>query len=177
MLAETVAEFFRDLGKEDPQLTERLVRYYTQGGVLDRPRREGREATYGYRQVLQLVVARRLAVEGWPLAKIADFTAGADQKALLDLIPYRVERATASPPPASGPVVAHTLEKLKLQNRLEEGLRLLGNGDAAVQSSELWEVAITPWCRLQIERGELAAMTPEMAETLGSVVTDRKSVV
>ena len=40
---------------------ERLVRYYVTEGVLYRPERVGRDAAYGYRHLLQLLTARRMA--------------------------------------------------------------------------------------------------------------------
>jgi len=85
-LAGIAAELLESLGHNDQRLNERLVRYYVQEGVLERPEREGREAVFSFRQLLELVVARELADDGWPLAKIASWNRGADEKALLDLI-------------------------------------------------------------------------------------------
>lgn len=85
-LADTAAEWLGSLGLDEQRLNERLVRYYVQDGVLSRPEREGREAKFGFRQLLEFVVARKLAADSWPLAKIASWNRGADEKALLDLI-------------------------------------------------------------------------------------------
>ncbi|MGP1386280.1 MAG: MerR family transcriptional regulator [Thainema sp.] len=52
----------------------RLVRYYTTQGVLDRPARQGREARYTYRHLLQLLVVRRLLVEGYSTTAIQPIT-------------------------------------------------------------------------------------------------------
>ena len=44
--------------KVDPDKTnERLVRYYAAEGVIDRPDRIGRDATYNYRHLLQLLLS------------------------------------------------------------------------------------------------------------------------
>lgn len=51
---------------------ERLVRYYVTVQVLDKPNRVGRDATYQYRHLLQLLVARRMLDKGFNLASIAD---------------------------------------------------------------------------------------------------------
>jgi DNA-binding transcriptional MerR regulator len=57
----------------DPDKTnERLVRYYVTEGVVDRPDRVGRDAAYGYRHLLQLLTARRMAQAGMSLAVIAE---------------------------------------------------------------------------------------------------------
>ncbi len=43
----------------------RLVRHYTTQGLLDKPQRSGREVRYGYRHLLQLLLLRRLLMEGY----------------------------------------------------------------------------------------------------------------
>jgi len=85
-LAEVTAEYFRELGFEEPKLNERLVRFYVQKRVLSPPEREGGEGGFGYQHLLELVVARELARDRWPLEKIAALTREADEKALLDLV-------------------------------------------------------------------------------------------
>lgn len=57
---------------EHPDLTVRLVRDYAQRGILDRPRREGKTAIYGWEHLVRLLAARLLLRDGWPLQKIAD---------------------------------------------------------------------------------------------------------
>ncbi len=57
---------------ERPDLTARLVRDYAQRGILDRPRREGKTAIYGWEHLVRLLAARLLLQDGWPLQKIAD---------------------------------------------------------------------------------------------------------
>lgn len=43
----------------------RLVRHYTTQGLLDKPLKQGREARYIYRHLLQLLLLRRLLAEGY----------------------------------------------------------------------------------------------------------------
>ena len=43
----------------------RLVRHYASQGLIDKPLRAGREARYGYRHLLQLLLVRRLLMEGY----------------------------------------------------------------------------------------------------------------
>mgnify|MGYP003382617437 CR=1 FL=1 len=88
-LAELATAMLDSYGMADQKLNERLIRYYVAEGVLSRPEREGREALFGYRQVLELLVARLMSNDGWPLAKIATWNREADEKALRDLIPVR----------------------------------------------------------------------------------------
>ena len=71
----------------DPDRTnDRLVRYYVTEGVMDRPARIGREAAYGFRHLLQLLTARRMADAGVPLSAIARHNQGATTRALEDAL-------------------------------------------------------------------------------------------
>ncbi|MFE4105665.1 MerR family transcriptional regulator [Almyronema epifaneia] len=45
-------------------INPRLVRHYTTQSLIDKPLKEGREARYTYRHLLQLLVVRRLLAEG-----------------------------------------------------------------------------------------------------------------
>ena len=62
------------LDQEATEGNERLLRHYVSMGVVDKPSREGRDALYGFRHLVQFVAARRLLTEGFPLAKIALYT-------------------------------------------------------------------------------------------------------
>ncbi len=56
--------------KLSEEVTPRLIRYYTNQGVLDDPIREGKYAFYNQRHLLQLLVCRRLLTEGFTVAVI-----------------------------------------------------------------------------------------------------------
>jgi DNA-binding transcriptional MerR regulator len=73
--AQTCAQLF-GWGWPDDRLSERLVRYYASEGLVDRPERRGREAYYGYRQLVQLLLALRYADAKIPLPRIAQFNDG-----------------------------------------------------------------------------------------------------
>jgi DNA-binding transcriptional MerR regulator len=88
----TAQRLLFDLGVEDPQkgpfeLKDRLVRYYTAEGALDRPGREGKEARYDYRHLVQLMVTRWLVNDGWPVAKAAEFIRSRDLGQLEAMLP------------------------------------------------------------------------------------------
>jgi len=57
---------------DHPDLSVRLLRDYAQRGILDRPRREGKTAIYGWEHLVRLLAARLLLRDGWPLQKISD---------------------------------------------------------------------------------------------------------
>lgn len=52
------------------EVNPRLIRQYTTWGLIDPPTKEGREARYAYRHLLQLLVTRRLLAEGYATAVI-----------------------------------------------------------------------------------------------------------
>jgi DNA-binding transcriptional MerR regulator len=73
-------------GKVREEVNARLVRHYASIGLLDDNTREGREARYGFRHLLQLLLVRRLLTEGYPAAVIVKLIAGkgdAELRALL----------------------------------------------------------------------------------------------
>jgi hypothetical protein len=98
----------------DAAVNERLVRYYVQEWVLDAPEREGREAVFRFRQLLQLLVARVLLHDKWPLKKVAELIREADLDSLLALAPgsRRPTRAEEVIAGFQRPVVPETLVAL-----------------------------------------------------------------
>ncbi|PUE42296.1 MerR family transcriptional regulator [Limnohabitans sp. 2KL-51] len=113
--AQEVAKIL-NLDQEATEGNERLVRHYVSVGVVDKPTREGRDALYGFRHLVQFVAARRLLAEGLPLAKIAKFTGAVPTETLTEYLEnpnktneaellvavFRSESTTRnSPPPAS----------------------------------------------------------------------------
>jgi DNA-binding transcriptional MerR regulator len=83
--AQELAKILR-LDQEGSEGNERLLRHYVSMGVVDKPSREGRDALYGFRHLLQFVAARRLLAEGYALAKIAKYTAVVPTDALSDYL-------------------------------------------------------------------------------------------
>ena len=113
--AQEVAKIL-NLDQEATEGNERLVRHYVSVGVVDKSTREGRDALYGFRHLVQFVAARRLLAEGLPLAKIAKFTGAVPTETLTEYLEnpnktneaellvavFRSESTTRnSPPPAS----------------------------------------------------------------------------
>jgi antitoxin PrlF len=83
--ADLVAEANRRFEREAMpalQLNERVLRDYVQRGIVARPQRRGKVALYGRRQLMQVIAARRLIAQGWPLAKIAEHLGDLDQPTL-----------------------------------------------------------------------------------------------
>src|SRR5690554_6400020 len=116
-------------GRAADAVNQRLVRHYTTQGLVDEPLKEGREARYLYRHLLQLLVVRRLLAEGHTSAlakRVIEGRADEELESLLaghltvQLVPERPldERATflrrvraragldPAPAPASTPAPA-----------------------------------------------------------------------
>jgi hypothetical protein len=73
-LVQLAGEIFAARGVADASSgpNVRVLRDYAQRGIVSRAERHGKEAIYGYRQLLEFVAARLLVADGWPLAKIAE---------------------------------------------------------------------------------------------------------
>ncbi|MEH6626578.1 MAG: hypothetical protein V7739_09040 [Motiliproteus sp.] len=82
-----LADIAADLDINLEPYSTRLIRDYAQRDILTRPIRQGKEAVYGYRQLVELLAARALVKDGWPLRKIATYTANMSHGELEHLIP------------------------------------------------------------------------------------------
>lgn len=74
---------------EEGTANARVIRDYAQRGIVSRPERQGREAIYEYRQLVEFVAARILVRDGWPLAKIAEHFARLALSDIEALVPGR----------------------------------------------------------------------------------------
>ena len=78
----------------------RLVRHYTTQGLLDKPLRQGREARYRYRHLLQLLAVRRLLAEGYSASSIGSLIGGQGNAVLEDLLQGGVQLTVEAANPA-----------------------------------------------------------------------------
>lgn len=178
---------------------ERLVRHYVQVGVLTAPEREGREALFGLRQVVEFLAARYLIKDGWPLAKVAEMVRATDLDGLAGMIPTdrprtRAEEVVAkyrsaepfaltpeSAPPASR---ASVQQAMRLESplaraagitrrrvSLEENLKALGNTTGRADRSRIVRIELTPWCHVHVDAATLGEMSEDTPETLGAALT------
>lgn len=169
-LGETAGRLLRQINVDDQELSERLVRYYVQSGVLDRPVREGREAFFRYRQLLQLLFARMMAADGWPLSKIANYCQAATLKALLDLIPHPVPGAEKAPgqspiPQAEGPIGSDAAMFAQLASA-GALVKVFGKNAAGVPTRQWVELTLSRYCRVLLDQQSVNTLNPELIETL-----------
>ena len=94
-LARIGTDLSRALGLSGEDLSVRLVRDYAQRDILSRPERQGKEAIYGWRHLVELLAARALLADGWPLAKITEHFALTPLEGLVALIPGQARGGSA----------------------------------------------------------------------------------
>jgi hypothetical protein len=198
-LARVAGEILAARGLVDatPEPNVRLIRDYAQRGIVSRAERHGKEAIYGYRQLLEFVAARVLVADGWPLAKIAEHflhIADAELRSLIagDLEtnralavarrlrgearlhpPDRSSKPSRYKPPldASDGFRRRAAHLTGIQAEMREALRRLGlPGDGPVVE-QLTLLAIAPWCQVLVESHRLSRLTIEEAEEIGRAVT------
>lgn len=77
----------KNIGKNDPQVTVRLVRDYVSRGILSKPIPKGKEVMFNYEQLIQFVACRHLLEEGFSLKRIAEDIQTSDLDIILSWIP------------------------------------------------------------------------------------------
>ena len=180
---------------------ERLVRHYVQVGVLTAPEREGREALFGLRQIVEFLATRYLLKDGWPLAKAAEIVRTTDVSGLAQLIPSERPRTRAeevvaklrrSPGSAreNAPIaksgrqdvqsfslaseetpLARAADISRRRVSLEENLKALGNPDGRPERSRIVRIELTPWCHVNVDARQLSEMSDETPAILGAALT------
>lgn len=185
---------------EGDDLTVRLIRDYVSRNILRRPDRRGKEAVYSYRNLLEVVAARVLVADGWPLAKIAEHFAFSSDEDLIALIPgqeggnqaLKLARSfIAREPKAADSTRAmrrgaqasqSSLETrmsfreraarvTSLQTELREAMDRLGLPPDKPPMEQVTLIAVAPWCQLIIETARLKTLTAEDAEVIGRAIT------
>lgn len=145
-------------GKED--INARLVRHYTSGRLLDEPLKQGREARYTRRHLLQLLVLRRLMAAGHGAAALHHVLRGKNTEELEALLTGEVQlgvqasnpaldyleqlkrdRSPASPAPAAAPArpapVTHPAAESYTRLTLAPGLEFHVRAGARLPNSKL----------------------------------------
>jgi hypothetical protein len=173
-LADAAAGLAIELGlpDADSRPNERLVRHYVQVGILARPERRGKEAYFGFRQLTELLTARVLLSDGWPLAKIAEFTRATALEDLLDLLPKAHHGTPAQEPaqrfaPSTRAPMERSVELQKLRLSLQD---TFGRGAAVARYNDpalYVRIDLTPWCHVYVERAAAGSISPEEADELG----------
>ena len=76
---------------------ERMVRYYSSGGLISPPEsRQGVSAVYGYLHLLQLLVIKRLQAEHLSIRKIRELVEGRTERGLEQLLGLDMDEGSSS---------------------------------------------------------------------------------
>ena len=156
----------RSRGQES--VNARLVRHYTTQGLLDKPLKQGREARYVYRHVLQLLALRRLLADGYSVSSIAglidgqanavlegilqgstQLTVEAANPALAFLSQIRDRATPASPDPAPVPAPAAR----QRQSAPARRARAASTPSPAVPADSPAEPRPQTWTRFELRDG------------------------
>ncbi len=199
-LTEAANERLEALGlTTDGPLTVRLVRDYVRRGIVQKPRRVGKTAIYGERQLSELMAARVLLADGWPLGKIADYLRRCDDQALHRLIPaapavdpaskapegqaalqliHRFQAGAGQEPApepaarAASPEIAAAAASLtEHRTALQGALQTLAVQPDAIQAESVTRLRLTPWCEVIIDQAQLTRLSPAEAQALGQALT------
>ncbi|MBV8885516.1 MAG: MerR family transcriptional regulator [Chroococcidiopsidaceae cyanobacterium CP_BM_RX_35] len=82
------------------EVTPRLVRHYSSLEMLDEPLKEGREARYTYRHLLQMLLVRRLLASGYGASAINQLATSKDNSELEALLQGGVQLTVTPANPA-----------------------------------------------------------------------------
>jgi hypothetical protein len=186
-LADVAAAIAADIHIADGDTwpNERLVRHYVHVGIIDKAERRGKEAYFGFLQIIQLLATRVLLNDGWPLAKIAEFVRVTDLDSLLGLLPKgapltpaqdlvsRFKRSAFSERASSGSLPAPSRKQapppVDPMSRSVDLLRQRQEAfpEGTVPEVETWlHVKLTPWCHVYIEREAAHHTPPDLIEHL-----------
>jgi len=77
----------KNIGDLSFEPNERLVRDYVTRSILSRPERSGKEAIYGFKQLVQFIACRAMIEDGWPLSKISEDFQISSINEIINLIP------------------------------------------------------------------------------------------
>jgi hypothetical protein len=174
----------------DTRPNERLVRHYVQVGILGRPERRGKEAYFGFRQIVELLAARVLLTDGWPLVKIAEFIGITNLDDLLGLLPQSPpltpaqelvskfrRRALGEPSPAARAPAPPAKPGTSTANPMSRSVDLLKRRQEAFTEGAPPEVGtwlrieLAPWCHVYVEKEAAQRKPPEQIERLSRALT------
>lgn len=169
-LAAVAQEVIEIVGMKDPtiQPNERLIRHYVQIGVLSRPVRKGRQSFFDFRQLVQYLVARNLALDGWPLAKIAEFTGMSTLSGLLDLIPKPSQSYKGRPfPDIQKPACANTRDQQNPGPGHRKKIKMANKH----RTKQVLEIKLSPWCKIYFDQKMIQHLAPGEAEQIGGKIS------
>lgn len=130
------------------EVTPRLIRHYTSQGMLDEPLKEGREARYTYRHLLQVLLVRRLLTEGYG-ASVIDTLARSKSNLDLEALLQGGVQLTVAP---ANPALAF-LQQIQNRSASPPQARPQAAPAPEAPASPTQTAPSTQWTRLEILPG------------------------
>lgn len=134
------------------EVNARLVRHYTTVGLLSLPAREGREARYDRRHLLQLLALRRVMADGLSGKALYSVLSGQDEDGLARLaeegVTLELEAVAASPAPGDALSYLQDLKAGQNTSARAKGREQLSRGTAVLGISRLSAV-LSPSLEIQ----------------------------
>ncbi len=168
------------------ELSARLVRDYAQRDILSRPERQGKEAIYTWRHLVELVAARALVADGWPLAKVTQHFALTPLEDLLLLVPgqgrpnpalmaaKRIRESTLAGGKVSEPATP-PLQRLASQRQrradLMFSMKQLTGESTQPRATQMTRIALDEDIHLLIETDRLRNLGLDGADAVGRAIT------
>lgn len=176
-------------GKTSEGVNARLVRYYTSLGLMDEPAKDGREARYGGRHLLQLLTIKRLLAEGISTMGIGERLRQSSTEQLIAMLEKGVEMTPSGTPNVAPNPALEYAQSL----RRDQGVvsRLFGvapqqghlpsspytsNKSPKYQAKKLHAIEVRPGLSLLIEDGFRQPKTPSELEALLKDITEALEV-
>jgi DNA-binding transcriptional MerR regulator len=130
---------------------ERMVRYYSSGGLISPPEsRQGVSAVYGYLHLLQLLVIKRLQAEHLSIRKIRELVEGRTERGLEQLLGLEVGEAGSADKRNAATEYLESLLHQSPKTAPAHAARLALAEEPAPYSAG---VAKRAWTRVEIEPG------------------------
>lgn len=131
-------------------INPRIVRHYTTTSLIDKPYKEGREARYTYRHLLQLLVVKRLQSEGYSSVSINQLTLSKSNQELESLLQGGIQLTVE----AANPALAF-LQQVKARHSSDPAFPIKGKPTAKPQPQN--SIPQSPqalqWSRFEILSG------------------------
>lgn len=147
-------------GRVTEEFTERTVRHYQSKGIIDPPEKEGKEAIYGFRHVLQALLIRRMLIRKIPADKIATMLEGKENEVYVHLLTKGIKMSVG---PGTGDMID-------------------SNADRSLTRGPWLRIPVIPGLEIHIARGfkppegpeEFRSMMQQIGQSIRQVIRKRR---
>jgi len=147
----------------------RLIRDYMNRKIMTKPHRQGREAVYSARHVIEFIAARRMLDDEWPLSQIAGAMQSLSPEELSDFA--RGDKIMSQQMEARRDALL--LSGVKEAPEVRMKATALGWPENEPLTEQVTLIVVKTWCQLLIESRRLQHVTDEEAKEIGRTVEAR----